>query len=132
VASVLKFNMENVEASKWLKPLPIAGLKAGWYTHSALHLQIPGQMFYAALRPTAPFFLRSAHLFFIISDSRFLPSALRWLPFLPLRMTNVGAELFPGLVFATSVPSSAVMARLRRSLSFFNSDTIAVISMVPP
>src|SRR5579863_6833481 len=31
---------------------------------------------YAALRPTVPFFLRSAHLFFIISDIRFLPSAL--------------------------------------------------------
>src|ERR1700730_12802898 len=99
--------------------------------HLSFRLQIPGQLFYAALRPTVPFFLRSAHLFFIISDSRFLPSAVRR-PFLAFRMTKVGAAVFAELVLTTSVPSSAAIARLRRSLSLFNSDTIALISTIPP
>ena len=44
----------------------------------------------------------------------------------------MGAASFaePGL--APSIPSSAAIARLRRSLSFFNSDTIATMSTIPP
>src|SRR5260221_8933474 len=89
------------------------------------------QIFYAALRLTVPFLLRSAHLFFIISDNRFLPSDVRPRPPF-LALTKVGAASFLELVLAPSVPSSAAIARLRRSLSFFNSDTIATMSTIPP
>jgi hypothetical protein len=129
---VSNFNVENVEASKKQKILCLLLASKSKAPQLGLHLQIPGQMFYAALRPVEPFFLRSAHLFFIMSDNFFRPSALRRLPFLPFRTTNVGAALFPGTVLTTSVPSSAAMARLSRSLSFFNSVTIAVISMILP
>jgi len=89
------------------------------------------QMFYAAFRLTVPFLLRSAHLFFIISDNRFLPSDVRPRPPF-LALTKVGATSFLELVLAPSVPSSTAIARLRRSLSFFNSDTIAAMSTIPP
>jgi len=89
------------------------------------------QIFYAALRLTVPFLLRSAHLFFIISDNRFLPSAVRRRPPF-LALTKVGAASFLELVLAPSIPSSAAIARLRRSLSFFNSDTIATMFTIPP
>jgi hypothetical protein len=112
--------------------LPIAGPQAKWVPRSSLCPQTTGQKFYAALRPTAPFLLRSAHLFFIISDNRFLPSTVRWRLFFALRMIKLGSALFTERFLAPSVPSSAAMARLRRSLSLFNSDTIAPRSTIPP
>ena len=73
------------KASNGLKVLPIAGLGPDGKCHrlSAFNStilksnQISQHNFYAALRPAVPFFLRSAHLFFIMSDNRFLPSAVR-------------------------------------------------------
>jgi hypothetical protein len=112
---------QNTKASKGLRTLPIAGLGE---SNSQ-------QIFYAALRLTVPFFLRSAHLFFIISDNRFLPSDVRPRPPF-LALTKVGAASLLEPVLAPSVPSSAAIARLRRSLSFFNSDTIATMSTIPP
>lgn len=71
-----------------------------------------------------PFLLRSAHRFFIASDNRFLPSAVR-----PRRLRFFGAGgLATAFCFVAgagaSVPSSAAMARLSRSLSLFKSATI--------
>src|ERR1700722_5829705 len=64
---VSNFNVENVEASKKQKILCLLLASKSKAPQLGLHLQIPGQMFYAALRPVEPFFLRSAHLFFIMS-----------------------------------------------------------------
>src|SRR5882672_407457 len=77
--------LERSKASKGLRIFPIAGLGPDGKCHrlSAFNStilksnQISQHNFYAALRPAVPFFLRSAHLFFIMSDNRFLPSAVR-------------------------------------------------------
>jgi len=76
--------LKNSKASKGLRTLPIAGLGPNGKCHrrSVFILtirkfdQLSQQIFYAALRATVPFLLRSAHLFFIISDKRFLPAAV--------------------------------------------------------
>jgi hypothetical protein len=133
-------NLRRSKASNGLRILPIAGLGSDGKCHrlSAFNStilksnQISQHNFYAALRLAVPFFLRSAHLFLIMSDNRFLPSAVICRPFLAFRMIKVGAALFSERVLAPSVPSSAAMARLRRSLSLFNSDTIAPMSTIPP
>ena len=71
-----------------------------------------------------PFFLYSAQRFFIASDNRFLPAAVRR-PRLLLFAVGAEAAAFSFEVAAgESVPSSAAMARLSRSLSLFNSATI--------
>ena len=114
--SSLHFNSKDVEASKRLRTLPIAGLKTRWHPPSALRPQIPGQMFYAALRPTVPFLLRSAHLFFIISDKRFLPSGVSLLR----RGLPTGRAPRPPdwlVTFSSAVIASSMRSRSRRSSS---------------
>ena len=76
-----------------------------------------------------PFFRRSAQRFFIASDNRFLPSAVRR-PRLLLFAVGAEAAAFPFEVAAGWVPSSAAMARLSRSLSLFNSATILSMSKI--
>lgn len=76
----------------------------------------------------SPFFLRSAHRFFISSDSRFLPSLV-----IPPRLflfvaPDLGAAIRPLLPEAIPAPTKAVIARISRSLSFFKSATILSIS----
>ena len=69
------------------------------------------------------FFRRSAQRFFIIIDNRFLPAGV--MP--PRRFLFVVAALGPGFgprlppVAAAPAPTKAVIARTRRSLSFFRS-----------
>jgi hypothetical protein len=69
----------NGTTTSLLRILPQAGYSSKEYTPiHALHSRV-----YAyALEP---FFLRSAHRFFIISDNRFLPAGVRRSPFLLLR-----------------------------------------------
>jgi hypothetical protein len=55
-----------------------------------------------------PFFLFSAHRFFINSDSRFLPAGVRW-SFFSARMARWGTALFRATGF-DDWPSSAAMA----------------------
>jgi len=71
------------------------------------------------------FFLRSAQRFFIISDSRFLPAAVRP-PRLFLRELGAcrGVVLRLARAAVPSIPSKAAMARSIRSLSLFNSPNI--------
>jgi hypothetical protein len=76
-----------------------------------------------------PFFLFSAHRFFISCDNRFLPAGVRRSPFLLLRVARLGTAL----VLAADCGewrSSAAMARLSRSLSLFSSATILPVSKV--
>jgi hypothetical protein len=56
-----------------------------------------------------PFFLFSAHRFFIMSDSRFLPAGVRRSRFFFLRVTGLGTALLFAVALGES-PSSAVMA----------------------
>jgi hypothetical protein len=76
-----------------------------------------------------PFFLFSAHRFFIISDNRFLPAGVRRSPFFLLRVARFGTALVLAADFG-SCPSSAAMALLSRSLSLFSSATILPVSKV--
>src|SRR5260370_29657039 len=77
-----------------------------------------------------PCFRRSGQRFFIASDNRFLPSAVRR-PRLLLFAVGAEAAAFPFEVAAGEwVPSSAAMARLSRSLSLFNSATILSMSKI--
>ena len=77
----------------------------------------------------SPFFLRSAHRFFISSDSRFLPSLV-----IPPRLfvfvaPGLEAAIRPLLPVAVDpAPTKAVIALISRSLSFFRSATILSIS----
>ena len=82
----------------------------------------------AYLAAREAFFLLSAHRFFIISEIRFLPSAVRW-----RRCLAGGAGILPtgdafGGVGGKSVASKATIAVFSRSRSRFNSFTIAWIS----
>jgi hypothetical protein len=61
------------------------------------------------LRPLGPFFLFSAHRFFIMSDNRFLPAGVRRSPFFLLRLPRLGAALVLAAAFA-DWPSSAAIA----------------------
>jgi hypothetical protein len=56
-----------------------------------------------------PFFLRSAHRFFIMSDNRFRPAGVRRSPFFLLREVRLGTALVPAADFG-EWPSSAAMA----------------------
>ena len=68
--------------------------------------------------------------FFIASDNRFLPSAVRR-PRLLLFAVGAEAAAFPFEVAAGEwVPSSVAIARLSRSLSLFNSATILSMSKI--
>jgi hypothetical protein len=77
-----------------------------------------------------PFFLRSAHRFFMSSDSRFLPSLL--IP--PRRFLFAGTALAlgpgfrPRLAPVEPIPTRALIARTNRSRSFIKSATILSIS----
>jgi hypothetical protein len=77
----------------------------------------------------APFFLRSAHLFFINSDNRLRPAALiRWrfrCPDAPL----LARSFVTGVAF---LPSSTAMALSRRFRSAFNSLTMPWVFNIPP
>jgi hypothetical protein len=86
----------------------------------------------AYLAPREAFFLLSAHRFFIISDIRFLPSAVRWRRFLAGGAGTLATGDACGGVGGESVPSKAMIAVLSRSRSRFNSFTIAWISKGPP
>src|SRR5260370_32537186 len=67
-----------------------------------------------------PFFRRSAQRFFIASDNRFLPSAVRR-PRLILFALGAETGAFPFEVATCKwLPSSAAMTPLSRSLSLFN------------
>jgi hypothetical protein len=61
------------------------------------------------LRPLEPFFLFSAHRFFIMSDNRFLPAGVRRSPFFLLRVARLGTALVLAAAFGDS-PSSAAIA----------------------
>jgi len=77
----------------------------------------------------SPFFLRSAHRFFISSDSRFLPSLVippRRLVFVAPGLEAAIRPLLP--VAFDPAPIKAVIALISRSLSFFKSATILSIS----
>ena len=76
------------------------------------------------------FFLRSAQRFFIASDNRFLPSAVRPPRLLLLAMGAEAAAFAFEVAAGESVPSSAAMARLSRSFSLFNSATILSTSKI--
>jgi hypothetical protein len=78
-------------------------------------------------RVLEPFFLRSAHRFFIISDNRFLPARVRWSPFFLLRVTRLGTALVLVADFG-DWPSSTAIALLSRSLSLLSSATILPVS----
>jgi hypothetical protein len=77
----------------------------------------------------AVFFRRSAQRFFIISDNRFRPAALKWPRFLvrmlPRDCVPLGAPV-------GDRPSRDAMARSIRILSAFNSETIAAMFNFPP
>jgi len=82
----------------------------------------------AYLAPREIFFLLSAHRFFIISEIRFLPSAVRRRRFLAGGAgTLATGDAFRG-VRGNSGPSKATIAVFSRSRSRFNSFTIAWIS----
>jgi hypothetical protein len=82
----------------------------------------------AYLAPREAFFLLSAHRFFIISEIRFLPSAVRWRRLLALGAgASATGDAF-GEVGGKSVPSKATIAVFSRSRSRLNSLTIAWIS----
>ena len=79
-----------------------------------------------------PFFLRSAHRFFINSDNRLRPSLV-----IPPRRFLPAAAIFilvPGFLPlllplpVAPIPSKAAIAAPRRSLSFFKSEMILSIS----
>ena len=82
-----------------------------------------------ALRPDEFFFLFSAHLFFIKIDNRLRPAAVKWCfrdddaPFLE-------DSVLAGMVRPVLAPSSAAIARSRRFLSAFSSDTIFCVSKI--
>jgi hypothetical protein len=63
----------------------------------------------AYLRPLESFFLFSAHRFFIMSDSRFLPAGVRRSPFFLLRVARLGTALVLAAGFG-DWPSSAAIA----------------------
>jgi len=79
------------------------------------------------LRTLEPFFLFSAHRFFIMSDNRFLPAGVRRSPFFLLRMARLGTALVLAAAFG-DWPSSAAIAWLSRSLSRLSSATILPVS----
>lgn len=77
----------------------------------------------------AVFFRRSAQRFFIISDNRFRPAALRW-PRFWVRILRRDCLLL-GTRFE-EIASRAARARSIRSLSVFNSETIIAMFNSPP
>jgi len=77
------------------------------------------------LPPREAFFLFSAHRFFIISEIRFLPSAVRWRRFLAGGAGTLAVGDAFGGIGGKSVPSRATIAVFSRSRSRFNSFTIA-------
>jgi hypothetical protein len=78
-----------------------------------------------------PFFLRSAHRFFIASDSRFLPSGVIPLRLFSLDATGCGAVTLLFRVTQGEVDSSsAAIARSSRPLSCFNTSTILFVSKI--
>jgi len=82
-----------------------------------------------ALRPDEFFFLLSAHLFFIKTDNRLRPAAVKWC----FRIDDplfLGDPLLAGMLWPVLPPSSAAIARSRRFLSAFSSDTIPCVSKI--
>ena len=78
-----------------------------------------------------PFFLRSAHRFFIANDNRLLPSAVMPPRFFP--SDAVASRAAPLTLFSLSGeadPSSVAMARLILSLFRFRSATILATSKI--
>ena len=75
------------------------------------------------------FFRRSAQRFFIISDNRFRPAALKWPRF---RVRMLPRDRVPlGTPFGDR-PSRDAMARSIRVLSVFSSEIIVAILNFPP
>jgi hypothetical protein len=79
-----------------------------------------------------PFFLRSAHRFFMSSESRFLPSLLipprRFLFAGTAFALALGPGFRPRLAPVDPIPTRALIAFTNRSRSFFKSATILSIS----
>jgi hypothetical protein len=78
-------------------------------------------------RPDNLFFLFSAHRFFIITDNRLRPAAVRWWRFLAGAASFL-ADTFVATARVEFAPSNAAIALSRRSLSAFNSETIRCVS----
>ena len=85
-----------------------------------------GQLSDYALRPDEFFFLLSAHLFFIKTDNRSRPAAVKW------RFRFLGDPLVAGMLRSVLPSSSAAIARSRRFLWAFSSDTILCVSKLAP
>ena len=85
-----------------------------------------GQLSNYALRPDEFFFFLSAHLFFIKTDNRSRPAAVKW------RFRFLGDPLVAGMLRSVLPSSSAAIARSRRFLWAFSSDTILCVSKLAP